>query len=102
MNSFFQINLPVYEIVLQQIINHCGADSITDMYAGVGSIGLSVATKAATLVESDESSAAMARVNAAKSGRDVTVIEASSVAALEFITDGDPSHLRSAAGRPAR
>ena len=51
-NGFFQINLPVYEMVLNEIKNHITTDSVLDLYAGVGSIGLSVARdKDLTLVE---------------------------------------------------
>lgn len=43
-NGFFQINLPVYEMALIDIKNFIDNTSIVDMYAGVGSIGLSVAS----------------------------------------------------------
>lgn len=42
-NGFFQINLPVYEMVLKQIKERVGDGKLLDLYAGVGSIGLSVA-----------------------------------------------------------
>lgn len=41
--GFFQINLPVYELVLQEIARHIQTDEVLDLYAGVGTIGLSVA-----------------------------------------------------------
>ena len=51
-NGFFQINLPVYEMVLKEISQHIKTQKVLDLYAGVGSIGLSVAReKALTLVE---------------------------------------------------
>ncbi len=51
-NGFFQINLPVYEMVLKEIQNHVTTDKVLDLYSGVGSIGLSVARdKDLTLVE---------------------------------------------------
>ena len=51
-NGFFQINLPVYEMVLQEIAKHITTNKVLDLYAGVGSIGLSVARdKDLTLVE---------------------------------------------------
>jgi len=54
-NGFFQINLPVYEMVLKEIQNHISTDEVLDLYAGVGTIGLSVApTKKLTLVEVDK------------------------------------------------
>ena len=51
-NGFFQINLPVYELVLKEISKHITTGKVLDLYAGVGSIGLSVArNKNLTLVE---------------------------------------------------
>ncbi len=52
-NSFFQINLPVYELALKAIKQHIKTDQVLDLYAGVGTIGLSVArNRNLTLVES--------------------------------------------------
>lgn len=54
-NGFFQINLPVYEMALSEIKNHISTEEVIDLYAGVGSIGLSVAPNARlTLVEVDK------------------------------------------------
>ncbi len=51
-NGFFQINLPVYELALKEIAKYITTDRVLDLYAGVGSIGLSVARdKQLTLVE---------------------------------------------------
>ena len=55
-NGFFQINLPVYELALKEIKNHINTDEVLDLYAGVGTIGLSVAReRKLTLVEVDKS-----------------------------------------------
>ncbi|MBR0431009.1 class I SAM-dependent RNA methyltransferase [Candidatus Saccharibacteria bacterium] len=55
-NGFFQINLPVYELALKEIQKHIHTDKVLDLYAGVGTIGLSTARhKKLTLVESDQS-----------------------------------------------
>lgn len=55
-NGFFQINLPVYEMALTEIKKHIHTDEVLDLYAGVGTIGLSVARdKHLTLVECDKS-----------------------------------------------
>ena len=55
-NGFFQINLPVYELALQEIQKHIKTRKVLDLYAGVGTIGLSVARdKDLTLVESNGS-----------------------------------------------
>ncbi|MBQ6354907.1 hypothetical protein IJJ18_00555, partial [Candidatus Saccharibacteria bacterium] len=42
-NGFFQINLPVYEMALEEIKKHITTEKVLDLYAGVGTIGLSVA-----------------------------------------------------------
>ncbi len=55
-NGFFQINLPVYEIVLREIQQQINTERVLDLYAGVGTIGLSVARdRELTLVECDRS-----------------------------------------------
>jgi 23S rRNA (uracil1939-C5)-methyltransferase len=89
-DSFFQVNLPVFEQALMRIAEHTQADDVLDMYAGVGSIGLSVAKKQVELVELDAATAAMARVNAAASGLQANVVETSSEQALEYITGATP------------
>lgn len=75
-DSFFQVNLPVFEAALAQIKAACHNERIVDMYAGTGSIGLSVASRDVDLVELDPASAAMARINATASGLTARVIEA--------------------------
>ena len=54
-NGFFQINLPVYEMALTEIKKYIATNKVLDLYAGVGTIGLSVARdKNLTLVEVDK------------------------------------------------
>lgn len=90
-DSFFQVNIPVFEAALDQIRSHCGdATALTDMYAGTGSIGLSVARKAVDLIELDPATAAMARLNTQEAPIQARVIEASSEKALEHITSDRP------------
>ena len=88
-DSFFQVNLPIYEKALERIREHSIADPV-DMYSGVGSIGLSVAKESVQLVELDPATAAMARVNAEASGIGAEVIEASTERALEYIVADKP------------
>lgn len=88
--SFFQVNLPIYEKALQSIKAHCKDDPV-DMYAGVGSIGLGVAKEHVELVELDPYTAAMARVNASQRGDIKTeVIESSTEKALDLISGKQP------------
>lgn len=54
-NGFFQINLPVYEMALQEIKKYIKTDKVLDLYAGVGTIGLSVThNQKLTLIEVDK------------------------------------------------
>jgi 23S rRNA (uracil1939-C5)-methyltransferase len=87
--SFFQVNLPVYEKALTRIREHTTDDPV-DMYAGAGSIGISVAKQWTQLVELDPATVAMARQNFAASGLDGEVVEASTEKALEYIVSDKP------------
>lgn len=78
--SFFQVNLDSYNLALRTIARAVEGERVTDMYAGTGSIGLSVG--AHTLVEIDPHSAAMARHNAPDG---VQIIETASEKATEYI-----------------
>jgi 23S rRNA (uracil1939-C5)-methyltransferase len=89
-DSFFQINIPVYEQALDRIHQYMSEPAVVDMYAGVGSIGLSVATKSVELVELDPATAKMAAVNAAASPLNANVIETSTEKALDYITRDKP------------
>lgn len=89
-DSFFQVNIPVFELALGRMKEYCDEPAVTDMYAGVGSIGLSIAGKSVELIELDSATAKMAGVNAAASGLDTQVIEASTEKSLDFITAGKP------------
>lgn len=88
-DSFFQVNLPVFEKALEHIKQY-GQDDPIDMYAGVGSIGLSIANERTTLVELDPATAAMARINAQAAKIQADVIEASTEKALEYIVPDRP------------
>ena len=89
-DSFFQVSPPIFEKALTQIKAHCAGESITDMYAGVGTIGLSVASQEVSLIELDSATVAMARRNADASELDVTVVETSSEKALDYVTGKIP------------
>lgn len=84
-HSFFQVNLPVFEMALGRIDYFTGGvGEKVDMYAGVGTIGIPcLATK---LVELDKHNIEMAKRNIVQTNRDIAVIQASSETALEHIT----------------
>jgi 23S rRNA (uracil1939-C5)-methyltransferase len=84
--SFFQVNLAPYELALQVIRDAAAGTAVTDMYAGAGSIGLSVADGPLKLIELDPHSVKMAENNAPV---EVEVIHAASEKALEHIPSGD-------------
>lgn len=84
-NGFFQINLPVYAMALREIQQHIYTDKILDLYAGVGTIGLSVAQdKELTLVECDKS-AYQEMKNNCQSIPNTKPVWAKSEGALEYI-----------------
>lgn len=66
-NGFFQINLPVYELALKEIKKHINTEEVLDLYAGVGTIGLTCARNHhLTLVECDSFAFNELRENVAK------------------------------------
>ncbi len=89
-DSFFQVNVPIFERALARMKEFANGDELVDMYAGVGSIGLSLAKKSVTLVELDPATAAMARKNAHKSELEAKVIETSTEKALDYVMSDRP------------
>ncbi len=91
-DSFFQVNIPIFEQALQSIKDNITEPEVVDMYAGVGGIGLSVATDKVDLIELDPASVRMAGHNAHRSTGSMIaqVIETSSERALEYITGDKP------------
>lgn len=87
--GFFQINLPVYEQALRDMQSYIDTAKPTlDMYSGVGSIGLTIGSNHTTLVELNPAAVAEMRRNitALDRGASTEAVEASSEAALEYIT----------------
>lgn len=77
-NGFFQINLPVYELALKEIQKYIITDQVLDLYAGVGTIGLSVAGgKKLTLVEVDKFAFAEMKKNITSSNNIFGVLDKS-------------------------
>ena len=62
--SFFQINVPVYRLVLERMKKYLSFNEITDLYSGVGSIGMSLAKKTIVLVDNDQVNLEYAKLNA--------------------------------------
>jgi len=86
-NGFFQINLPVYELALQEIQKWIKTDQVLDLYAGVGTIGLSVARERdLTLVECNESAYREMEHNCQGTG--AKPVLAKSEDALEYVQPG--------------
>lgn len=82
-NSFFQVNLPVFSATAYVINKFLLKDAKkVDMYAGVGTLAL--LTGATKMVEIDEHNVAMAKQNA--NGKKLKVVLASSERATEHIT----------------
>ena len=89
--SFFQINLPVYEQALRDMEKFIDISKPTvDLYSGVGSIGLTIGAGDLTLVEINEPAVEEMRRNIAELGREKTTkaILSPSEKALEFIEKG--------------
>lgn len=89
--SFFQINLPVYEQALRDMKKFIDTSKPTvDLYSGVGSIGLTIGAGDLTLVEINEPAVEEMRRNITKLGREKTAkaILSPSEKALDFIKKG--------------
>ena len=89
--SFFQINLPVYEQALRDMKKFIDISKPTvDLYSGVGSIGLTIGAGDLTLVEINEPAVKEMQRNITKLGREKTAkaILSPSEKALDFIKKG--------------
>jgi 23S rRNA (uracil1939-C5)-methyltransferase len=79
--SFFQVNIPVFEMSLKQIKKLIKSEDTVDMYSGVGTIGLVL--NSSELIESDNNNVEMAKINA--KGANSKVIHSNSENALDYI-----------------
>lgn len=83
-NSFFQVNLPIFELAAQRIKEATPDRSPKlDFYSGVGTIGIPVGATA--LIESDPHNIEMAKQNIG--GRDITLVAATAETALDQISE---------------
>lgn len=85
-NSFFQVNIDVFNLALQQIKQATEGHVAIDMYAGVGTIGIPVG--ASYLIEIDTHNIAKAQSNAITTGS--KVIHAPAEKAIEYINADGP------------
>lgn len=85
--SFFQINLPVYERALNDMELWIPKDIPTvDLYSGVGTIGLTIGGENTTLVEINESAVREMRRNISSLKSSAEAVLAPSERALDYIT----------------
>lgn len=85
--GFFQINLPVYEQALRDMSAWVPSEKpLVDMYAGVGTIGLTIGTEATELIEIDENAVREMKNNIASGTRRAQPILAPAEHALDYIT----------------
>lgn len=87
--SFFQINIPVFELALQRMRAILQPDSnLLDLYAGVGAIGFSLSDRARSIraVEIEPSAVAFAERNAtANHFTSVEIISSPAERALDYV-----------------
>ncbi len=84
--SFFQVNIPVYLQALDDMKSWLSDKPVVDMYSGVGTIGLTIGGKNATLVELDPAAVQEMKRNITELGSNATAVLAASENALEQIS----------------
>ena len=84
--SFFQINLPIYQRTLGDIAKWIDNREVVDMYSGVGTIGLTIGGEKVTLVEINEYAVREMRRNIDDLDKKASAILAASESALDYIT----------------
>lgn len=86
--SFFQINLPVYEKALADMSFWVDKNlPLLDFYSGVGTIGLTIGSPETTLIEVDEHSVAEMKQNIIRLGKNATPVLAPSELSTNYISD---------------
>jgi len=84
--SFFQVNLPVYEQALKDMREFVTGDSCVDLYSGVGTIGLTIGGEHATLVEINEYAVGEMKRNIEELHSNAQAVLAPSEKALDYVT----------------
>ena len=86
-DGFFQVNLPLYEMALQDMHSWLSDLPTIDMYSGIGTIGLTIGNPSATiLIELDDSAVASMRQNIIALSSNAQAVHASSETVLNHIT----------------
>jgi 23S rRNA (uracil1939-C5)-methyltransferase len=83
--SFFQVNIPLYELALNDIKQWLEQSQVIDMYSGVGTIGLTIGGASPVLVEIDESAIREMTRNTAALKSKAKIVHAASETALDEI-----------------
>ncbi len=84
--SFFQVNLPVYEQALRDMKTFVKTDKVIDLYSGVGSIGLTIGGDSPTMVEIDENAVNEMKRNIVELKSHAHAVLAPSEKALDYLT----------------
>lgn len=84
--GFFQVNLPVYEMALEDMKHWLPDGPVVDMYSGVGTIGLTIGGDNTTLVELDPYAVGEMRKNVERLRSKAVIVQAPSESALDHIS----------------
>lgn len=84
--SFFQVNISVYEQALRDMQEFVNSDKVIDLYSGVGSIGLTIGGDSPTLIEIDESAVSEMKRNIEGLNSHAHAVLAPSEKALDYLT----------------
>ncbi len=82
--GFFQVNLDPYMQALEDVRTHTAGEHIVDLYAGVGSIGMSLDFKSLKSIELEGASSEQAKLNSGGQSN-IEVIQAKSEDSLDYI-----------------
>jgi 23S rRNA (uracil1939-C5)-methyltransferase len=86
-DSFFQINLPVYQQALTDLKQWLDPKLPTiDLYSGVGTIGLTIGSDNLTLIETNPAAINEMRQNVKSSNKNAKIIHANAESALEYLS----------------
>ncbi len=84
--GFFQVNVPMYEMALEDMKHWLPDGPVVDMYSGVGTIGLTIGGDNTTLVELDPYAVGEMRKNVERLRSKAVIVQAPSESALDHIT----------------